>query len=332
MGVGAGYRPTPDIGASAPRRVGAASDPPPDRPMYSSRYPMPTHPPPPAKLDKVDAAAYAPKKLRRDTTELLRVAVFQPKDRGRAARAAKMADAKTAAAGVSQHLGKVARGAVISAVVDARGAACEPSRIDAEWLGQPLDFSFAIDAEHDGDVAQALFTIRILADGAQVGAITFVRPLAAPKKQAKASKLETQEKLRRVERAFLSYSDKDRDTVALIANAYTRAGIPCFFDRVSLKSGEEWSKRLLKEVDRADLFHLCWSQSACNAKGVEMEVGHALTRRRKSWSKRPEITIQMLDGPPWAPHPKSLDMLNFDDFQRAAIVGYQRGVQERPAT
>jgi hypothetical protein len=33
----------------------------------------------------------------------------------------------------------------------------------------------------------------------------------------------------------------------------------------------------------------------------------------------------MLDGPPWAPHPPELDSINFDDFVRAAIVGYARG-------
>jgi hypothetical protein len=50
-----------------------------------------------------------------------------------------------------------------------------------------------------------------------------------------------------------------------------------------------------------------------------------MNRRRKTGGKRPDITIQMLDGPPWAPHPQSLDALNFDDFARAAIVGYARG-------
>jgi hypothetical protein len=33
----------------------------------------------------------------------------------------------------------------------------------------------------------------------------------------------------------------------------------------------------------------------------------------------------MLDGPPWAKHPPELDSINFDDFVRAAIVGYARG-------
>jgi hypothetical protein len=122
---------------------------------------------------------------------------------------------------------------------------------------------------------------------------------------------------------FISYSSKDRETVAAIATAYQAAGVEHFFDRTSLKSGEEWSPRLRKEIDRADLFHLCWSRAAAASEWVEKEAEHALTRRRRA--KKPDITVQMLDGPPWAPHPPHLDSINFDDFVRAAIVGYARG-------
>jgi hypothetical protein len=124
---------------------------------------------------------------------------------------------------------------------------------------------------------------------------------------------------------FLSYSSKDRETVAAIATAYQSAGVEHFWDRASLKSGEEWSPRLRKEIERADLFHLCWSKSAAASEWVEKETEHALTRRRRSNGKTPDITVQMLDGPPWAPHPPQLDSINFDDFVRAAIVGYARG-------
>ena len=236
-----------------------------------------------------------------------------------------LADERAQAAGVSQKLGAVTRGAIVSAILDARGAECEQPRSDAPWTGAPLTFAFAVDAAHEKSVAQALITIRILVDGAQVGAIAFVRPLAAPTKREGRSKLDSQEKLRRVERVFLSYSSADRETVGMLAAAYRRAGIACFFDRVGLKSGEEWHPRLLKEISRADLFHLCWSQSAARSPWVEQETKHAMVKRKKSWSKRPEITIQMLDGPPWAAHPGTLDALNFDDYARAAIVERDSG-------
>lgn len=300
----------------APPPAPSASAPAPGSVRYSARAKAA-----PGKLDKVDARAFAPKKLRRGASELIRVAVFRPKDKDAAKRAARQADARASTAGAAQSLGKIARGAMVAAVIDARGANVEETRIEAEWSGDPLDFNFIV-TPHD-DAAQALITIRILADDAQVGSIVFVRPLAKAKKDGKSSRLDSEEKLRRVERAFLSYSSADRDTVSLIASAYQRAGIPCFFDRSGLASGEEWSPRLVREIERADLFHLCWSRQAAASKWVQKETEHAMIRRRKA--KKPEITIQMLDGPPWAPHPANLDALNFDDYARAAIVGYARG-------
>jgi hypothetical protein len=58
---------------------------------------------------------------------------------------------------------------------------------------------------------------------------------------------------------------------------------------------------------------------------VEKEALHALQLRKKSQEQKPVVTIQMLDGPPWAPHPESLAHLNFDDLLRAATVGYLQG-------
>jgi hypothetical protein len=296
-------------------------------PTPPSRASMPEPQPaaPPAKLDKVDAAAFAPKKLRRGTEELVRVSVFRPKDRSRVMRAVKQADPSSQMAGAGQTLGKVARGAKISAVIDVRGGESDVLRQDAIWTGSPIEFDFGVSPSLDPSVAQALVKIRILADGAQVGAITFVRPLVSVKKPGGRAASDAAEKLRRVDRVFLSYSSADRSTVGLIASAYRRAGIECFFDRSSLKSGEEWSPRLLKEIGRVDLFNLCWSKNAAASPWVERETSFAMNKRGKSGSGRPDITIQMLDGPPWAPHPASLNRLNFDDYARAAIVGYERG-------
>ncbi len=290
------------------------------RPETAAPPPLPT-PQQPAKLDKIDAIAFAPKKLHRGTPELIRVSIFQPRDRGRVVKDAKLADHRTKTAG-TMRLAELSRGATIGAVLEVRGAEAGEHYLFTEWRGAAINFDFSIEPSRDPDVAQALVSIRILADGAQIGAITFVRPLKPLSKKQKKEQ-DAGEKLRRVSRAFLSYSSDDRTTVGLIASAYQRAGIPCFFDRSSLTSGEEWSPRLRKEIERADLFHLCWSKRAAASEWVQREAEHAMTIRRAR--KRPEITIQMLDGPPWAPHPQSLDALNFDDYARAAMVGYQRG-------
>jgi hypothetical protein len=275
----------------------------------------------PAASAPADATAFAPKKLRRGTPELVRIVVHQPKDRQAVIKAARKIDARTEPAPQGMSIGDVALGASVGVALEVRGAACDGTLQRRTWAGEPIDFSFSVEA--DADVKQAVILARVFVDDAQIGVLAFTRPVIGAAK--KAADIGDRVRLKRHKRVFLSYSSQDRETVAAIATAYQMAGVAHFWDRASLKSGEEWSPRLRQEIDRADLFHLCWSKSAASSEWVEKEAAHALTRRRRSNGKRPDITVQMLDGPPWAPHPLSLDSINFDDFVRAAIVGYARG-------
>lgn len=268
-----------------------------------------------------DASAFAPKKLRRGSPELIRVVIHQPKDLQDVIKAARKIDPRTDPAPSGMKIGEVELGASVGVSLEVRGAACDGAVQRRTWTGEALDFNFS--AEPDDDAKQAVLLARVFVDDAQIGVLAFTRPIGGANKNAHATG--DRVRLKRHKRVFISYSSKDRETVAAIATAYQAAGVEHFFDRTSLKSGEEWSPRLRREIDRADLFHLCWSKSAAASEWVEKEAEHALTRRRRSNGKHPDITVQMLDGPPWAPHPRHLDSINFDDFVRAAIVGYARG-------
>jgi hypothetical protein len=267
-----------------------------------------------------DATAFAPKKLRRGSPELIRIVIHQPADLKAVIKAARQVDARTEPAPSGMRIGEVPLGSSVGIALEVRGAVCDGALQRREWRGEPLDFNFS--AEPDADVKQAVFLARVFVDDAQIGVLAFTRPVGGAAKKPHGI---GDVRLKRHKRVFISYSSKDRETVAAIATAYQAAGVEHFFDRTSLKSGEEWSPRLRREIDRADLFHLCWSKAAAASDWVEKEAEHALTRRRRSNGKRPDITVQMLDGPPWAPHPPHLDSINFDDFIRAAIVGYARG-------
>jgi|CXWL01.1.fsa_nt_gi outer membrane biosynthesis protein TonB len=266
-----------------------------------------------------DATAFAPKKLRRGESELVRIAVHQPKDLQAVIKAARKADPRTDSAPQSMGIGEVALGANVGVALEVRGGACDGALQRRTWTGAPLEFSFAVEA--DADVKQVIIIARVFIDDAQIGGLAFTRGVTGPRPKALPDG--DRARLKRYKRVFLSYSSKDRETVSAIATAYQAAGIPHFWDRASLKSGEEWHPRLRREIDRCDLFHLCWSQSAAGSEWVEKEATHALGLKRRK--KKPDITVQMLDGPPWAKHPDNLDAINFDDFVRAAIVGYARG-------
>ncbi|HYD74380.1 MAG TPA: toll/interleukin-1 receptor domain-containing protein [Candidatus Binatia bacterium] len=274
----------------------------------------------PAPSAPADATAFAPGKLRRGTPELVRIVVHQPKDLNAVIKAAKKLDPRTESAPQGMPIGDVALGASIGVALEVRGGACDGALQRRTWAGEPIDFNFAVEA--DASVKQVVLLARVFINDAQIGVLAFTRKVSGPGKKPHGPG--DRARLRRHKRVFLSYSSQDRETVSAIATAYQMAGVEHFWDRASLKSGEEWHPRLRREIDRADLFHLCWSKSAAGSEWVQKEAEHALTRRRKN-SGKPEITVQMLDGPPWAPHPSSLDAINFDDFVRAAIVGYARG-------
>jgi hypothetical protein len=274
----------------------------------------------PAETAPADATAFAPKKLRRGSPELVRIVIHQPKDLADVIKTARKIDPRTSPAPSGMSIGEVALGASVGVSLEVRGGVCKGELQRRTWAGQPIDFSFTV--EPDAEVKQAVFLARVFVDDAQIGVIGFTRQITGA---TKAQPMGDRMRLKRHKRVFLSYSSKDREVVSAIATAYQMAGVPHFWDRTSLKSGEEWHPRLRREIDRADLFHLCWSKSAAASEWVEKEAEYALTRRRRSNGKRPEITVQMLDGPPWAPHPPHLDAINFDDFVRAAIVGYARG-------
>lgn len=271
----------------------------------------------PRETAPADATAFAPKKLRRGTPELVRVVIHQPSQARDVIKAAKKIDpyARPAPQGIS--IGDIALGANVGIALQVHGASCDGVVQRRSWAGEPIDFAFPI--EPDSDAKQAVFVARVFVDDAQIGVIAFTRPIIGATSQAPTQEI----RLTRHKRVFISYSSADRETVSVIATAYEMAGVEHFWDRTALKSGEEWSPRLKKEIERADLFHLCWSKAAAQSEWVAKEAAHALKRRRSA--KRPEITVQMLDGPPWAPHPPELDAINFDDFVRAAIVGYARG-------
>lgn len=295
--------------------------PPAPAPQTSTPPPLARKREAPIESAPADATAFAPKKLRRGSPELIRIVIHQPKDLQDVIKTARKLDPRADAAPSGMKVGDVALGASVGVSLEVRGATCDGAVQRRTWQGEPIDFNFS--AEPDSDVRQVVILARVFVDDAQIGVLAFTRPVTGPK--ANAASTGDRIRLKRHKRVFISYSSKDRETVSAIATAYQAAGVQHFFDRTSLKSGEEWSPRLRQEIDRADLFHLCWSKSASDSEWVAKEAEHALTRRKRSNGKKPDITVQMLDGPPWAKHPDALDDINFDDFVRAAIVGYARG-------
>jgi hypothetical protein len=162
---------------------------------------------------------------------------------------------------------------------------------------------------------------RVFVDDAQFGVLSLTRKASGLAK--KPHGMGDRARLKRYKRVFLCYAGEDRERAAALAAAYKRTDTEVFWDRTTLKSGETWGAPLRREIDRADLFHLCWSQAAAASDDVLKQVEHALTRRRKH-SGKPEVTVQLLEGPSKPAPPPSLDALGFGDLLRAAVTGQDR--------
>ena len=78
------------------------------------------------------------------------------------------------------------------------------------------------------------------------------------------------------ESVFVSYSTKDSAIVDWLEATYTALGMTYLRDVKALRSGETWDKQLLKLIERADLFQLCWSANAKQSLYVANEWRFAL--------------------------------------------------------
>ena len=82
---------------------------------------------------------------------------------------------------------------------------------------------------------------------------------------------------------FVSYSRRDRRVVLELERAYVALGMKYLSDVRELRSGEKWNPALLKKIDAADIFQLCWSTTAATSINVAKEWRHALELRRPSF-------------------------------------------------
>jgi hypothetical protein len=96
---------------------------------------------------------------------------------------------------------------------------------------------------------------------------------------------------------FVSYSHKDTQIVQELERAYVALGMHYLRDVHILRSGEKWNPALLRKIDEADIFQLCWSHNAKQSRYVEQEWRHALELQRQSFI-RPVYWEDPMPAPP----------------------------------
>jgi hypothetical protein len=100
------------------------------------------------------------------------------------------------------------------------------------------------------------------------------------------------------ESVFVSYSTKDSTIVDWMESTYTALGMTYLRDIKALRSGERWDQELLKLIERADLFQLCWSANAKQSSYVTDEWRFALGLKKPNFIRPCYWEDPMPEPPP----------------------------------
>jgi len=176
---------------------------------------------------------------------------------------------------------------------------CAPFRMQADHQIQGFAEDMAVNgrvAVYVGPIllAEVKIWAAILQEGAPVP-----EPVKRPTESSSASMFQA---------VFVSYSHNDASIVNRLEAAYESLGLEYLRDVKVLRSGQEWNPTLLKKIEEADLFQLCWSESASKSKYVEQEWRHALGFGREGFI-RPTFWEDPMPTPP-----EDLGHLHFSKF------------------
>ena len=77
---------------------------------------------------------------------------------------------------------------------------------------------------------------------------------------------------------FVSYAHKDEKEVILVVKTLKAFEASFFFDQISLSGGDVFNEVIMENIDKSDLFVLCWSKNSAKSEYVRKEVERALPR------------------------------------------------------
>ena len=98
---------------------------------------------------------------------------------------------------------------------------------------------------------------------------------------------------------FASYSHRDTHIVERVESAAKTLGMTYLRDVITLRSGEDWSQRLLELIDEATVFQLFWSAESAKSPHCRMEWEYAFNLNREATHfLRPVYWSQPMPPPP----------------------------------
>ena len=184
----------------------------------------------------------------------------------------------------------------------------QPVHRYAQWNEQATNVEFPVCCPKSFREAVLHETIEISVEGIPIGSCTV--ELAFDR----SGEMKTQ--FAAIRTAFASYSSQDREQViGRLQMLAATVGVEPFFDVDSLRIGEDWEQRLMREVPTKDRFLLFWSPNASKSQWVEREWRLALRERGLEYI----LPVPLQPASP----PKELSRLQFND-RYARMADYER--------
>lgn len=141
-----------------------------------------------------------------------------------------------------------------------------------DWSGQPVRVQLEVMCPKSVKYDEIHERIVITADGMFIGDCMLTIPFNGITRIS--SRFET------VRSIFASYSSVDRiEVLARLQMLHKLLEVDIFLDVDTLRSGEKWEARLIREINRRDRFFLFWSRNAAASEWVEREWRLALRQR-----------------------------------------------------
>lgn len=184
---------------------------------------------------------------------------------------------------------------------------------DVDWDGTPQaeDFELiaALGAGAGAQGKATLLRFRVEVAGITVASLSLelqCDPGAAASAAAAEAKEAAQAAISLPQKAFASYSSRDRARVLDRVAAIRFFGVDVFVDCLDLAPSEAWKAALEREIAARELFLLFWSDAASKSTWVRWEYQQAMARLQRDC-----IRIQPLDN--GVPPPRALKHLHVAD-------------------
>lgn len=253
-------------------------------------------------LDKVFFSAVAPKSIVKGEYAIIDIYMYEEDFRSVVEEA--IANAENEVRETKSGIMRAGKKSNIKVVLTSPDLTIDDNTEEQVWLGEYLDFSFAVELPDDFQKKQILFMAAVYINDVIATRLKFIAKCMASAEQ----KLEVNRE--DVLSAFVSYASQDRKRVAMIIQGMKKArpDMDVFFDVESLRSGDDWESALWHEIDKRDVLFLCWSKSARDSQWVDAEWRYALKQKGSEC-----IEPVPIDPPEVCPPPIELNKKHFND-------------------